>query len=155
MAEVSLQRADGAIMVFSVDDEKSFEHLSMLKDLISSKHPSLPIVVVGNKTDKTRVLPMEEIEATVCMDWECGYVECSAKEKNNLEDILRELANQARVFSQATSAACPPRSMKTSEKRHSESLFKRLFSRESSRDLLVGNYRKCSSLNDKESCKVS
>ena len=81
-------------MVFSVDDEKSFEHLSMLKDLISSKHPSLPIVVVGNKTDKTRVLPMEEIEATVCMDWECGYVECSAKEKKNLEGFLRELARQ-------------------------------------------------------------
>ena len=96
-------------------------------------------------------MPMEEIEATVCMDWECGYEECSAKEKNNLDSVLRELANQARN----TSAACPPRSRKTSEKRHSESLLKRLFSRESSRDLLARNYRKCSSLNDKESCKVS
>ena len=109
MAEVSLQHADGVILVFSVDDEESFEHLSKLKDLISSKHPSLPVVVVGNKTDKTRVLPMEEIEATVCMDWECGYVECSAKAKNNLEGVLRELANKARVFSQVTSAACPKR----------------------------------------------
>ena len=33
MAEVSLQHAGGAILVFSMDDEASFEYLSKLRDL--------------------------------------------------------------------------------------------------------------------------
>ena len=156
MADVSLQNADGAVLVFSVEDQETFEQVSKLRDLIVSKYPSLPTVIVGNKTDKERRLPFEEIEATVCLDWECGYVECSAKEKDNLQAILRELANQARVVPQVTPSS-PARSTQSSssEKRHSVTLFKRLFSRESSRDLGLENYKKCSSLKKQESCKIS
>ena len=35
-------------------------------------------MIVGNKTDLERKLPFEEIEGTVCLDWECGYAEASA-----------------------------------------------------------------------------
>jgi small GTP-binding protein len=75
MAEVSLKNSDGVVLVFSVDDPKSFEDVSKLRDFIFSKQPSLPCVIVGNKTDLERNLPAREIEATVCLDWECGYAD--------------------------------------------------------------------------------
>ena len=38
----------------------------------------MPIVIVANKTDKEREMDQIETETTVLMDWENGYVECSA-----------------------------------------------------------------------------
>ena len=98
MAKVSLENSDGVVLVFSVTDPTSFEEVSKLRDFLSSSWPSLPTVVVGNKTDQERKLPAREIEATVCLDWECGYVECSAREGCGVEDIFREMAVQAKFI---------------------------------------------------------
>ena len=56
----------------------------------------MPMVVVGNKSDLIRKLPFEEIEATVTLDWEAGYAECSAIDKNtdNVVTIMKELYSQ-------------------------------------------------------------
>ena len=97
MAEVSLNKSDGVVLVFSVDDPKSFEEVSKLRDFLFSKRPFLPCVIVGNKTDLERMLPAKEIEATVCLDWECGYAECSAREGAGVRGVFRELAVQAKI----------------------------------------------------------
>ena len=54
------------------------------------------MVVVGNKSDLSRKLPFEEIEATVTLDWEAGYAECSAidNNKDNVVSIMKELYSQ-------------------------------------------------------------
>ena len=57
----------------------------------------MPCVIVGNKTDLERMLPAKEIEATVCLDWECGYAECSAREGAGVRGVFRELAVQAKI----------------------------------------------------------
>ena len=98
MAEVSLNKSDGVVLVFSVDDPKSFEEVSKLRDFLFSKRPFLPCVIVGNKTDLERMLPAREIEATVCLDWECGYAECSAREGAGVRGVFRELAVQAKII---------------------------------------------------------
>ena len=56
----------------------------------------MPMVIVGNKCDLKRSLPFEEIEATVNLDWEAGYVECSAiaQHKEKVEEIFMELHRQ-------------------------------------------------------------
>lgn len=41
-------------------------------------------------------LPYESLEATAIFDWENGYVECSAKERTNINKIFKELLNQAK-----------------------------------------------------------
>ena len=56
-------------------------------------------MIVGNKTDLERMLPAREIEATVCLDWECGYAECSAREGAGVRGVFRELAVQAKIIS--------------------------------------------------------
>jgi small GTP-binding protein len=97
MAEVSLNNSDAVVLVFSVDDPGSFEEVSKLRDFIFTKRPTLPCVIVGNKTDLERKLPAREIEAAVCLDWECGYAECSAREGAVVRGVFRELAVQAKI----------------------------------------------------------
>ena len=98
MVGVSLQSADGVIIVFSVDSKESFEEVSRIRSMVHNhKGEHVPIVVVANKTDiETRDISKEETEATVVLDWENGYVECSAKNNVNVNMIFKEMLNQAR-----------------------------------------------------------
>jgi len=57
--------------------------------------------VVGNKVDLAekgqRELPREIAETVALFDWECGYVECSAKQNLHIIDVFKELLVQAKV----------------------------------------------------------
>ena len=55
-------------------------------------------MIVANKSDLTGDpdLPHESLEATAIFDWENGYVECSAKERKNINKIFKELLNQSK-----------------------------------------------------------
>lgn len=61
----------------------------------------VPIVVVGNKVDLVengRRAVLREIAETIALfDWECGYVECSAKQNLHIIDVFKELLVQAKV----------------------------------------------------------
>ena len=97
MVEVSLSSADAVLLVFSVGDTESFEHIALLRDMVmKSRGPDMPMVVVGNKTDLERRVDMVETEALVQCDWENGYVECSAKLNKNIQDVFKELLSQVR-----------------------------------------------------------
>ena len=99
MKNVSLASADAFIIVFSLDSYESWEEVSRLRDMVhEAKDPDVPIVVVGNKSDLPfdDAIPQESIEATVVFDWENGYVECSAKERVNINKIFKELLQQAK-----------------------------------------------------------
>ena len=80
MLEVSLKATDRIILVFSLADRKTSEDIASIRKSISSNYPNIPIVIAGNKTDLDRELARLETEATVCFDWECGYVECCARD---------------------------------------------------------------------------
>ena len=53
---------------------------------------------MANKSDVPvdKGLPHESLEATAIFDWENGYVQCSAKERVNINKIFKELLNQAK-----------------------------------------------------------
>ena len=71
---------------------------------MKTKGQDMPIVIVGNKSDKDiREMERVEVEALVQMDWENGYVECSARLNQNISTVFKELLNQAR------SELCPVR----------------------------------------------
>ena len=99
MRSVSLASADAFIIVFSLDSSESWEEVARLRDMVhEAKDPEVPIVVVGNKSDLPYDdgIPHESLEATVIFDWENGYVECSAKERLNINKIFKELLQQAK-----------------------------------------------------------
>lgn len=60
----------------------------------------MPIVVVGNKMDlpyNERKVNRDTAEAIVTDDWQCGYIECSAKENVAIIEIFKELLVQANI----------------------------------------------------------
>lgn len=60
--------------------------------------PKIPIVVVGNKCDlDERFTPVDSTETIARFEWECGYIECSAKENTNIVKVFKELLTQAKV----------------------------------------------------------
>ena len=102
MRSVSLASADAFVLVFSFDSCESWDEVGRLRDMIQAERgEDIPIVVVGNKTDLMfsidNRIPLESLEAIVIFDWENGYVECSAKERFNINKIFKELLQQAKA----------------------------------------------------------
>ncbi|XP_015794590.1 transcription factor mef2A-like [Tetranychus urticae] len=58
----------------------------------------VPIVIAGNKIDlsESRIISKEMVEFE-CIDWEVGFVECSAKNNDNITSIFQQLLLQAHL----------------------------------------------------------
>ncbi|GLG99148.1 Uncharacterized protein GBIM_05659 [Gryllus bimaculatus] len=55
----------------------------MAVSIVEARGCKVPIVVVGNKRD----LPPEQRATVAIFDWECGYVECSAKDNDHIVEV--------------------------------------------------------------------
>nr|CAD7410152.1 unnamed protein product [Timema cristinae] len=124
MRALSISTADAFILVYAVDDVETWEEVRRLRDqdvdtpkylapwirisdyfllqILEARGCRVPIVVVGNKEDLSeegvgRAVPKEVAETTALFDWECGYVECSAKNNRRIVDVFKELLVQAKV----------------------------------------------------------
>lgn len=102
MRELAIATSDAFVLVYSVNDNASFEAVTELRELILKEKNTadVPIVIVGNKVDvvdKKRALDRETAESIVCLDWGNGYVEASAKENVNIVGIFKEILRQSKV----------------------------------------------------------
>ena len=102
MRRLAISTSDAFVLVYSIDDESSFQGVKDLRDIILSerKDDRVPIVVVGNKADiseEKRAIMKETAESIVCFDWGNGYVEASAKDNINVVGIFKEILRQAHV----------------------------------------------------------
>ncbi|XP_046328712.2 ras-related protein rapB-like [Haliotis rufescens] len=86
MREYRTQHADGYVVVYAVDDAKSFARalkICLRIEMIrGSDRP--PIVLVGNKSDSNRVVPTHTASKVATDTLHCSHVECSAM---NIEDV--------------------------------------------------------------------
>ena len=96
--------------MYAVDDEASWDEVARLRDTVIRYKGDqvgcrvysvvilwcgynmvimvqVPIVVVGNKTDQARTTAQPELEAVASLDWEHGYVECSARDNTNVDQV--------------------------------------------------------------------
>jgi GTPase SAR1 family protein len=97
--DLGIHTADAFVLVFNVNEEDSFQHISALRDLIcqikcNATHPAdIPIVVVGNKLDIDARSVVERItmECIVAIDWEHPYVETSAMSNCNIHAVIDKL----------------------------------------------------------------
>nr|XP_027199512.1 ras-related protein RSR1-like isoform X2 [Dermatophagoides pteronyssinus] len=104
MRRLAISTGDAFALVYSIDDQSSFEEIKnireMIKEIKGNQQPMPPIVVVGNKADlettKRRQVKMEMAECE-CIDWEHGFVECSAKMNKNIVNIFSCMLIQARL----------------------------------------------------------
>ncbi|KAJ3449451.1 ras [Anaeramoeba flamelloides] len=109
---------DGFILIFNLCNRKSLEMISIINDELQFETGGAPMLLVGNKNDlkKERVVKYSEGKE-VAESIGCKYLECSAKENENIEQIFEiileeiEKRNGSLTFSH---------SKKTNKKQNSE-----------------------------------
>ena len=91
----------------------------------------------------------------MCLDWECGYAECSALTGVGVEAVFRELMTQAKAMAKSEECSTNPapsiaaKQSASQLKRHS--LVKRLFSREKTKEYAPEDQQP----QQTDSCKLS
>eukprot|EP00042_Codosiga_hollandica_P034264 m.238912 g.238912 ORF g.238912 m.238912 type:complete len:207 (-) comp54363_c2_seq14:209-829(-) len=101
MREQYMRNADGLILVFSVTDRKSFDEVESFQKLaLRVKDKSkFPMVVVGNKSDLVSERVISTTEASALAEKiGCPYIETSAKEARNIEEVFFEMVRVIRWF---------------------------------------------------------
>ena len=82
------------IIVFDITDRISFESVNFWKDkfdMYSNSTHEKPVILVGNKADTSIKRVVTESEAIAkAEEIGCDYIECSAKEGTNLEEIFNK-----------------------------------------------------------------
>ncbi|KAK8764900.1 hypothetical protein V5799_032495 [Amblyomma americanum] len=106
MRRLAIDSGDAFLLVYAIDDRDSFELVRKLRDDVLAARKAPPIVVVGNKTDleSQRQVQSQVVEPLVCIDWEHGWVECSAKDNTNIARVFQELLAQAHFKSKVAKA---------------------------------------------------
>jgi small GTP-binding protein len=92
-----ITNGDAFILVFAINDKESFDYLLKKREkIIEIKgNKNIPIILIGNKSDlnKEREVTIEEAEK-ISKLWNVDYVECSAKNNTNCNNIINLLYNK-------------------------------------------------------------
>ena len=98
MRQVTIRRAAGIVLVFSLDSVFSFHELQrILDEVIAAKsEEGVPIIVVGNKRDlNVREVREEDITELIRLNSSdkirLRYVETSAKDSDNVNEVFEQL----------------------------------------------------------------
>lgn len=95
MRNLAISAADAIALIFAVDNQSSFEQLTYFRDdILKVRNDGVPIIVVGNKCDirpPDRVVSRVTAETMVCSEWNCSYIETSAKDDINILGCFQEL----------------------------------------------------------------
>ncbi|MCX8180852.1 MAG: GTP-binding protein [Thermofilaceae archaeon] len=94
LAPVFLRGAKGAIFVFDVTREETFEHLDEWLEVVIQTIGDIPRVLVGNKVDLEglRVIPSNYAERYAKSKGYLAYYEVSARLGSNVEEPFIRLA---------------------------------------------------------------
>ncbi|XP_048408486.1 dexamethasone-induced Ras-related protein 1 [Stegostoma tigrinum] len=112
MRRLSILTGDVFILVFSLDNQDSFEEVQRLKQQIMETKSCLknktkdnidvPIVICGNKSDRDfhREVPRDKIQRLLDGDTKCAYFEISAKRNSNVDEMFQTLFTMAKLPSE-------------------------------------------------------
>ncbi|KAI6225121.1 Ras-like protein 2 [Aphelenchoides fujianensis] len=101
MREQYLRNGDGFLLVFSLTNRESLEYIKRLYRHIErvKDRDYFPMILVGNKSDleAQRQISREEAEGWA-RSLQVPYVECSAKYRQNVDQIFHDLVRSIRRF---------------------------------------------------------
>ncbi|OHS97727.1 Ras-related protein RABD1 [Tritrichomonas foetus] len=99
--------SNGIIIVYDVTDRESFDHVSYwIKEIDRLAAPDVCRLLVGNKTDLTekRAVTTEEGKA-LANQFGIAFLETSAKDNSNVEDMFNQMAAAMQKKGGASTAA--------------------------------------------------
>ncbi|GJJ76726.1 hypothetical protein EMPS_09085 [Entomortierella parvispora] len=85
---------EGFLCVFSLCEYESFVHTQEFKDQIARVlgDDKIPFILVGNKADLGHLRKVNREEAAArAAEWDCPYIETSAKTRHNVEEVYTVL----------------------------------------------------------------
>ncbi|KAI9019242.1 small GTPase superfamily [Phycomyces nitens] len=90
---------EGFLCVFSVCEQESLDHTQEFRDQILRVlgDETVPFVLVGNKVDLVHLRKVSTDEASsLAAEWNCSYIETSAKTRYNVDEVYTMLMRQIR-----------------------------------------------------------
>ncbi|KAK2718712.1 ras-like protein 2 [Artemia franciscana] len=101
MREQYMRSGEGFLLVFSVADRASFDEIFKFhKQILRVKdRDEFPMLMAGNKADleHNRVVSTEEAQ-NLAKQLKIPYIECSAKQRSNVDQSFHELVRLVRRF---------------------------------------------------------
>ena len=95
MQTLAIRAADAIVLVYSVDNRDSFEHLESLRDkvLAEKEEDEVTLYVLANKADLSpyRQVSFSEAELKIKIGWDTSFGEVSAKTGDGLEGKLSDI----------------------------------------------------------------
>lgn len=93
LRRLAIKTAQAYILVYSLDEPKSFDYVTNIKqEIVEMKGEGMPIVVVGNKADTLdqRIHQLSKIAGTAA-DWDIPFTVMSLRSRVNTESVYRHL----------------------------------------------------------------
>uniref|UniRef100_A0A1I7UQS3 GTP-binding protein Rheb n=1 Tax=Caenorhabditis tropicalis TaxID=1561998 RepID=A0A1I7UQS3_9PELO len=91
---------NGFILVYAIDDRKSFEMCSNIYEKIVRTYgdTSIPIVIVGNKSDlSTQRVVMHSEGVALASKWDAKFLEFTAKDSNRANEVFELLLREIEI----------------------------------------------------------
>ena len=89
MQRKTIHQSNVILLVFSITNKQSFEFLARVHDDICRCGKPKPIILVGNKCDEQSSRQVTQAQALAhAKSWGCPYVETSAKDNINIQDVF-------------------------------------------------------------------
>jgi small GTP-binding protein len=97
MRDLYMKNGQGFLLVYSITAQSTFNDLADLREQILRVKDAddVPIVLVGNKCDleDERVVGKEQGQS-LARQWNCAFMETSAKSKINVNEMFTDLVRQ-------------------------------------------------------------
>lgn len=98
MVELYIENCQGFVLVYDVTKKSSFEGLDAIKSMIwkvkAVKKKPPPMLVVANKIDESDREVLYAQGFNCAKDWGAGFIETSAKTKENVEKCFGEIVDK-------------------------------------------------------------
>ena len=118
IAGSTIKLADGFIIVFAIDNKKSFEQVQYWINRVEEEVDlsKKPLILVGNKMDLERVVPKDDVDNFTKPKF-LKYLETSAKTGSNIREIFDTLYNDIFQLNSQAKETFSVRKMKQPEKK--------------------------------------